>query len=199
MLFFVHGVDAPNVDDQLDLLGEQHWSYMDTFAHRLVARGPTLSPDGERHTGSVHVVEAADLAAARRFADEEPYAKAGLYSVCLFADALGGSMWDPPAASSDLASAIAFVSTPPHRVSPSDHLAPWRAATATMPLDGIVFGGLLLSGDGRDTTGLVLALDHDLPMTERIVASPNASRVGRSIVVERWRRGGRPHPVESPV
>lgn len=168
---------------------------MDRFAGRLSARGPTLSPDGETHTGSVHIVEAADLAAARRFADQEPYAQAGLYaalSVCPFADALGGSMWDRPAASSDVASSMVLVATPPDRVDPSDHLASWRATTASLPLDGIVFGGLLLSDDARDTVGLVLAIDRDLPATEPIVASLDTARTARSIVAQRWCRGGRP-------
>ena len=53
---------------------------MDGWADVLVARGPVLSNDGERHAGSVHVVDLPDLAAAHRFADEEPFARAGWYS-----------------------------------------------------------------------------------------------------------------------
>jgi hypothetical protein len=57
--FYVHGVDGEGVDERLGQLADAHWSYMDGYADRLVARGPTLSDDGERHTGSVHVVYAA--------------------------------------------------------------------------------------------------------------------------------------------
>jgi uncharacterized protein len=53
---------------------------MDVHADALVARGPTLSADGTSHTGSVHVVEAATIDDARRFAFEEPYWLAGVYA-----------------------------------------------------------------------------------------------------------------------
>ncbi|MFC7221086.1 YciI family protein [Streptomyces polyrhachis] len=72
-------MDTPGLGDEMYDLAEEHWSSMDRFADRLVLRGPTLSEDGEEHTGSVHVVEAADRAAAERFADGEPYWRAGLY------------------------------------------------------------------------------------------------------------------------
>ncbi|PZS33175.1 MAG: hypothetical protein DLM59_06870 [Pseudonocardiales bacterium] len=47
---------------------------------QLVARGPTLSPDGTAHTGSVHVLEAPTIDDARRFATREPYHLAGLHA-----------------------------------------------------------------------------------------------------------------------
>ena len=43
---------------------EQHWGYMDQFAGRMVARGPTFSDDGTL-TGSVHIVDLPDVIAAR--------------------------------------------------------------------------------------------------------------------------------------
>ncbi|MBC9715973.1 hypothetical protein H9Y04_25865 [Streptomyces sp. TRM66268-LWL] len=79
MLYCIYAEDAPGVEDQLIELGEEHWSYMDRFADRLVLRGPTLSEDGEEHTGSLHVVEVADRAAAEAFATQEPYWRSGLY------------------------------------------------------------------------------------------------------------------------
>jgi uncharacterized protein YciI len=68
LLFFVLGVDGDDVQERLEELSEAHWAYLDGFADALVARGPTLSADGELHTGSVHVVEVTDTAAAQRFA-----------------------------------------------------------------------------------------------------------------------------------
>ena len=38
-------------------LTEEHWSYMDRFADGMLARGPTLAPDRETWTGSIHIVE----------------------------------------------------------------------------------------------------------------------------------------------
>src|SRR5688572_6327859 len=99
--FLVYGRDAAGVGERLDTLAEAHWSYMDRFADRLVARGPTLSADGEEHTGSMHVIAVEDAGAARRFADEEPYHRAGVYAeiqVRRYVNVLGRSMWDRPAA-----------------------------------------------------------------------------------------------------
>jgi len=45
---------------------------------RLHFAGPFLGPDG-KPTGSLVAVEAADEAEARRLADNDPYAKAGLF------------------------------------------------------------------------------------------------------------------------
>ncbi|HEV7711460.1 MAG TPA: hypothetical protein VGP16_24945 [Asanoa sp.] len=43
---------------------------MDGFAAELIARGPTF--DGDRLSGSVHIVDLPDPAAARAFAFDEP-------------------------------------------------------------------------------------------------------------------------------
>ena len=41
--------------------------------------GPMLADDGETMTGSLFVIEAEDLDAARRFNAEDPYTQAGLF------------------------------------------------------------------------------------------------------------------------
>ena len=68
MLFHVHGQDRPGIGNELLDLAEEHWSYMDRFAGRLVLRGPTLTEDGEEHTGSVHIVDLPARAGADRIA-----------------------------------------------------------------------------------------------------------------------------------
>lgn len=100
MQFFVLGIDGPGfgVDEDLN---EAHQAYMDRSADVLVARGPTRSVDGGHHTGSVHVIELSDAAEAARFAEEEPYARAGWYSsiqVTPVVACLDGTMWDRPPA-----------------------------------------------------------------------------------------------------
>ncbi|SMD20700.1 YciI family protein [Lentzea albidocapillata] len=74
-------------------LVEEHWSYMDGFS--LIARGPTFL-DG-LVTGSVHIVDVPDAAAARAFAFEEPIYQAGGYRDVLvrrWRNVLGRTMWD---------------------------------------------------------------------------------------------------------
>jgi uncharacterized protein YciI len=77
-----------------DLL-EAHWSYMDGFEAELIARGPTL--DGDVATGSLHIVDVADAAAARAFALDEPGWQAGVYRDVLlrrWRNLLGRTMWE---------------------------------------------------------------------------------------------------------
>jgi hypothetical protein len=81
-----------------DLL-EDHWSYMDRFAKTIIARGPTFANDGETPTGSVHIVDLPDPAAARAFAFDEPNYQAGVYRDVLlrrWRNTLGRTMWDFP-------------------------------------------------------------------------------------------------------
>ena len=80
MQYFVHGVDSDAATEQLDRLAEEHWAYMDGYVDDLVARGPTLSPDGEAHTGSIHLLSTSSAEEARRFAFSEPYQRAGVYA-----------------------------------------------------------------------------------------------------------------------
>jgi uncharacterized protein YciI len=193
--FFVYGIDAEGVDGQLDELSEAHWAYMDQFAEQLVARGPTLSRDGTAHTGSIHILEAADLRAARRFAFEEPFSRARLYSavtVTPWCNALGGTMWDRPPATPDTASTIVMAHWPACICEPGERDAFWRALTSPIAGEVLVFGGLLLGEDDRDTAGLVFALDLGLPETERLVETLGCLPAPTSIVSQRWSRGGRP-------
>ena len=80
-------------------LREAHWAYMDRFAGEMIARGPTLTDDGETATGSVHIVDLPDPAAARAFAFDEPNYQAGVYRDVLlrrWRNMLGRTMWEFP-------------------------------------------------------------------------------------------------------
>ena len=55
-----------------------HLDYLRAAGAALKLAGPMLDEDGQP-IGSVLVVEAADAAGAQAFADEDPYAKAGLF------------------------------------------------------------------------------------------------------------------------
>ncbi len=52
---------------------------MDRYAAQMIARGPTFTAVDNRPTGSVHVVDLPDPAAARAFAFDEPNYQAGVY------------------------------------------------------------------------------------------------------------------------
>jgi uncharacterized protein len=97
--FFAYSRDAADSaalrDDQE--LQEEHWSYMDRFADSMSARGPTLDPDRETATGSLHVLGLPGVDAAREFVAQEPNNRAGVYRehlVWRFENRLGRSMCD---------------------------------------------------------------------------------------------------------
>jgi uncharacterized protein YciI len=78
-------------------LNERHWSYLDGFADRLTARGPTLGPSRDTWTGSLHIVDLPDADAVRAFVEEEPYQRIGLFAehaVWHFDNLLGRTMWE---------------------------------------------------------------------------------------------------------
>ena len=78
-------------------LTEAHWSFMDRYADAMIARGPTLAADRATATGSMHMVELPDAAAARVFAFEEPCYVAGVYSEVMvrrWRHALVRTMWE---------------------------------------------------------------------------------------------------------
>ena len=162
-------------------------------ADRLLARGPTLSDDGERPTGSVHVVHAATIEEARRFAFEEPYWLAGVYasvSVTRFHNARSDSMWDHPRPESGSASSLVMVtwSIRPY----SANAAPDSELLTTLAeSDPVVFGGLLLSDDGSSSTGLVAAVDAGREDAAGVVAGLGIPSTTISVVSSRWQRGGR--------
>lgn len=95
MEFLCYHRDRPDSAALRDELLEERWSYMDRYAKEMIARGPTL--DGETATGSVHIVDLPDGAAAGAFAFDEPCYQAGVFRDVLlrrWRNALGRTMWD---------------------------------------------------------------------------------------------------------
>ncbi|MDQ0989677.1 YciI family protein [Streptomyces sp. V3I7] len=97
MEFFCHHRDRTGSLPLRDERLEAHWAYMDQYAAEMIARGPTLTADRDTLTGSVHILDLPDPAAARAFALDEPNYQAGVYrDVLLFRwrNLLGRTMWD---------------------------------------------------------------------------------------------------------
>jgi uncharacterized protein YciI len=99
MEFFCYHRDRPGSLPLRHELLEEHWSYMDGFEKEMIARGPTMTSDGDSPTGSVHVVDLPDPAAAHAFAFGEPGYQAGVYRDVLvrrWRNLLDRTMWDFP-------------------------------------------------------------------------------------------------------
>jgi len=58
----------------------EHLAYLKSLGNALKFAGPFTQEDGETMTGSLVVVEASSLDAARAIANDDPFAKAGLFA-----------------------------------------------------------------------------------------------------------------------
>ena len=181
MEFFCYHRDRPGSGSLRIEMVEQHWSYMDGFAATMIARGPTFTSDGTL-TGSVHILDLPDPAAARTFAFEEPGYQAGAYRDVMlrrWENSLGRTMWDVGGGrpGSDRYLVLGFALEP--------------AADAVGPAlgDEVIVGGPLLSDDGSLVLGAAVLLEAPDADAARDVLS-----VDRYVGVEvhRWRPGGRP-------
>ena len=95
MDFFCFHRDRVGAEQLRVSMVEEHWSYMDRFDGRFVARGPTFDQEGTL-SGSVHIVDLPDAAAAWAFAFEEPGYQAGASRDVLvrrWHNVLGRTMW----------------------------------------------------------------------------------------------------------
>ncbi|MFJ8788479.1 YciI family protein [Streptomyces sp. NPDC102462] len=184
MEFFCYHRDRPGSLALRTELGEQHWSYMDRYADRLIARGPTFAADGDTPTGSVHIVDLPGPAAARAFAFDEPNYQAGVYRDVLlrrWRNLLGRTMWEFPGGrdGGNRYLVLGLGSGPGVDLS---------VPSATDGTDGLIAYGPLLSDDGGTwlgTAALVRAQDRD---TARAVLTPDGYA---GIEVHDWEFGGR--------
>jgi len=147
-------------------LTEEHWSYMDRF--ELIARGPTFLYD-DTLTGSVHVVELPDVAAARAFVFDEPGYQAGAYRDVLLRRTEWQSL-DASVAGGYLG--IGFLDRP----APYDGLA--------VPRTGLAGFGPLLSDDGALLLGAAALAVTEAAAREALASLP-------VVEAHRWERGGR--------
>ncbi|NEB02551.1 YciI family protein [Streptomyces sp. SID13726] len=181
MEFFCYHRDRPGSLPLREELGEAHWSYMDGYEAELIARGPTFGADGETPTGSVHIVELPDPAAARAFAFDEPNYQAGAYRDVLlrrWRDLLGRTMWDFPGGRTGGDRYLVLGLGPAHPAElavPSDR-------------DDLIAFGPLLSDDGDTWLGTAALVRAPGPERARAVLDPVRYA---AVEVHDWEFGGR--------
>jgi hypothetical protein len=80
MLFALICTDKPNGLAIRKASRPEHLAYLESLGDTLVFAGPFTEEDGQTMNGSLIVVEAPSLGAAREIADDDPFAKAGLFA-----------------------------------------------------------------------------------------------------------------------
>jgi uncharacterized protein YciI len=180
--FFCYHRDRPDSVTLRDELTEEHWSYMDRYKAQLIARGPTFASDDGRPTGSVHIVDLPDPAAARAFAFDEPNYQAGVYRDVLlrrWSNLLGRTMWDFPGGRTDGNRYLVL------------GLGTGQAADLAVPPDAaeLIAYGPLLSDDGANWLGTTMLIRARTP--DSASAALTSGRYA-DIEVHSWQFGGRP-------
>jgi len=182
MEFFCYHRDRTGSAELRQDLREEHWSYMDRFTAELIARGPTLSDDGGTATGSVHILDLPDRAAARAFAFDEPNYQAGVYRDVLlrrWRNLLGRTMWDFPGGRAGGNRYLVL------------GLGTGQAADLAVPpgRDELIAYGPLLSDNGATWLGTAVLVRAPDPDKARAILTPDGYA---DIEVHSWQFGGRP-------
>ncbi|MEV0880600.1 YciI family protein [Micromonospora echinofusca] len=163
-------------------LREEHWSYMDRYAERMIARGPTFATDGRTPIGSVHIVDLPDPAAARAFAFDEANYQAGAYRDVLLRrwhNTLGRTIWDFPGGPTGGDRYLVL------------GLGAGEAADLDVSgnRDELIAYGPLLSDDGVMWLGTAALVRAEDPDEARSLLTPDRYA---DIEVHAWAFGGRP-------
>ena len=80
MLYALICTDKPNSSALRLEVRPKHLAYIDQHKLRIPIAGPFMSEDGQTMAGSLIIVEADSLDAAKGFSADDPYAQAGLFS-----------------------------------------------------------------------------------------------------------------------
>lgn len=188
MEFFCYHRDRPGSTPLRSQMVEQHWSYMDQFAASMVARGPTFTSDGTL-TGSVHILDLPDPAAARTFAFEEPGYQAGAYRDVMLRrwhNALGRTMWDFSGSRPGNNRYLVLGFT----------MEPAAAATELPRRDELIVSGPLLSDDGSLVLGAAVLLEapgaDDAPgKSSPLIGTPESKCISGGSVGDQTETGSR--------
>ena len=80
MLYALICTDKPNTLALRKANRPEHLAYLEGLGETLVFAGPFTEADGATMNGSLLVIEAASLEAARKIAVDDPFARAGLFA-----------------------------------------------------------------------------------------------------------------------
>jgi uncharacterized protein YciI len=196
MDFLVLSRDVPGTplrDDRALL--EEHWSYMDAFAESMIARGPTLAPDRETATGSLHVLGLPSVEAAGEFVAREPNNRAGVYRdhlVWRFENLLGRTMWAFAGAGDEPRFLVIARSEGEQRTGWSGTPVPLEHLPAELRERLILYGTLSTLADA-EPAGIALAVQA--PDRGAVTALLEDERAGaggfQCVEVHDWEFGGR--------
>jgi uncharacterized protein YciI len=170
---------------------------MRRYADAMIARGPTMSPDGKAVTGSMHMVDLPDADAARVFAHDDPLAKGGVFEhvmVRRYRNVLGRTMWQFGGDPKSRRFLFIGEGQPGASAHGRDLLDAQRAYLGAASLaDRVILFGPLLGADGQTWVGTAMLLETpEAAAAEAFVRGDPAAKAGlyASAELRPWRFGG---------
>lgn len=192
MLYFFYGRDRAGAFDTRKGLLKSHWAFMRPYIDAMIARGPTMSAEGNTVTGSMHIVDLPDAAAAQVFAHDDPLAKGGVFEKILvrrFENRSGRTMWQHRGdAGNPRFLCIAGAMNDP---GPDLRAAQRRYLDHADRSGSVIVHGYLLDDDGVTWRGTVMLLETaDRAIAEAMIAADPLARCYDNTELLSWRFGG---------
>lgn len=78
MAYLIYALDYANQSDVREKLRDAHRHHLKHIGNKLMASGALLGEDGSTVIGGVSLLDTDDLKEAEKFADDDPYTKAGI-------------------------------------------------------------------------------------------------------------------------
>lgn len=201
MYFHVQLIDDPADPERRGRHREAHWEYFDRHRDHFVARGATVSDDGERYLSSVLFVEFDGWDAVRAFVDNEPMNANGVYRevhIRRWHNALGRTQRDFPRREGQLCWYIRGYGKPGSNDRRNELVDAHRAYFAPYDAEHFIVRGGVQSDDGTEWQGSanLIALPSRADVDAFLADEPfYCDGLYERVLVERYKFGGRPGQV----
>ena len=198
MYFHVQLIDNPETPEKRQETREAHWQYFDENAEYFVARGATLSDDGNQILSSVLFVEFDDWHRVRKFVDNEPHKKNGVYKevhIRRWGFGLKRLQRDFPRKEGQVNWYIRGFGKPGAHEERMELLSAHRSYFEPYDVDRFIARGPVLSDDGEEWQGSanLICLPSRQAVEEFLADEPYyVNDLYERVVTERYKFGGRP-------
>ena len=198
MFFHVQLIDDPDAPERRPANVEAHWEYFDDHRDHFIARGATLTDDFERYLSSVLFLEFDGWDEVRRFVDNEPMNRNGVYrdvTIRRWSNALGRLQRDYPRREEQLYWYIRGFGKPGSNDRRNELLDAHRAYFAPYDEDGFIVRGAVLDDDGAlwEGSANLIALPSRAAVEAFLADEPfYVNGLYDRVLVERYKFGGRP-------
>jgi uncharacterized protein YciI len=78
MPYLIYAIDLPDMEQKRESVRQAHRDFLQSYGAKILASGALLDEDGKTIIGGISLLDTNNRAEAERFADNDPYAKAGI-------------------------------------------------------------------------------------------------------------------------